>query len=735
MRITTRLLTMLAMATIPAALAAQGYGEDPPSRVARLSYLGGSVSFRPASVDDWTAATLNYPLTIGDHLWADDGSRVEMQVGSSTVRMGSETALSILALDDRRAQFRMTQGALDISLRSLDDDEIYEIDTPNGSITLLRAGAYRVDVDTTGERTTVTVREGIAEVSSGGSTFTVRPNQSAMIDGLDTPTYDMRAAIPVDAWESWCLERDRRETQATSARYVSRDMIGYEDLDDYGRWEVAPEYGPVWVPVRVQAGWAPYRYGHWAWVEPWGWTWIDDAPWGFAPFHYGRWAYWGGRWVWVPGQIVRRPVYAPALVAFVGGPGWHVSVSVGNGVAWFPLAPGEVYVPAYRVSNVYVRNINVTNVRVTNINVTNVNVTNIHYANRSAPGAVTVVSRDVFTGARPVGRAAITVRERDLDGARVLGAAPPVVPRRESVLARSDGSRTVVRQPPAAATRREVVVRHAPPPAPVPFSARERSLAANPGRPLDGSTLERLRTESGASNRTVPGMREAGRPASPQASREATRQEADAPAPRARTDRPATAVAPRSSGESTPSRAPRTAAPQERVNSDVPPGRGSPRSAAPSRAPAASAREVPRAEVRGDRPPRTEAPRRVAPRSGGSRPGSDRPDSDRPISGRPLSDRTSADRSEPAPARAALQRVAPERVTPAQASPERAVSPRPSRQAAPARVQAERSSTREARPVERPRAVQDRGREVRDRGAERSSRDTRPARPSRSPRG
>ena len=109
-----------------------------------------------------------------------------------------------------------------------------------------------------------------------------------------------------------------------SVRYVPRAMIGVEDLDDNGTWSIVAAYGTVWVP-RVPAGWAPYRFGHWAWIEPWGWTWIDDAPWGFAPFHYGRWAFVGDRWVWIPGAIVARPVYAPALVVFVGGNGWSVS--------------------------------------------------------------------------------------------------------------------------------------------------------------------------------------------------------------------------------------------------------------------------------------------------------------------------------------------------------------------------------------------------------------------------
>mgnify|MGYP006969297544 CR=1 FL=1 len=65
--------------------------------------------------------------------------------------------------------------------------------------------------------------------------------------------------------------------------------------------------------------WAPYTTGRWAWVAPWGWTWVDVAPWGFAPFHYGRWVPRGPYWAWSPGRYVARPVYAPALVGWVGG--------------------------------------------------------------------------------------------------------------------------------------------------------------------------------------------------------------------------------------------------------------------------------------------------------------------------------------------------------------------------------------------------------------------------------
>jgi hypothetical protein len=315
-----------------------------------------------------------------------------------------------------------------------------------------------------------------------------------MVESGDSPTYDVRDAIRSDDWEDWCASRDRRWDDARSARYVSRDVIGYEDLDENGDWRETPDYGEVWVPRTVVVGWAPYRYGHWAWVEPWGWTWIDDAPWGFAPFHYGRWVYVGDGWAWVPGHVVDRPVYAPALVAFVGGRNWSVSIGVGNGVAWFPLAPEEPYYPAYHVSNTYVRNVNVTNVNVTNINVTNVNVTNINYRNRGAPGAVTVVSHETFVQSRPVDRGVIVVPRERLEQARVVGFAARVTPTQQSVLAQP----TVVeaRRPPERIITREVIVRRQPPPAPVSFAARQQALAAHPGQPLDNATIRTLRTNT-----------------------------------------------------------------------------------------------------------------------------------------------------------------------------------------------------------------------------------------------
>src|SRR5213596_744383 len=508
MRAIRSLGSLLLLAALPAFQGGDGpdrpnsdrRDRDPPSRVGRLSYLSGSVSFRPGDVDDWTDATINYPLHNGDNLWTDSDARAEITVGSSAFRLAPQSAFGFLALDDRTVQVRLSQGSLNVRVRDLAESESLEIDTPSGAVTLLRSGVYRIDVDSTGDTTSVTVRRGEAEVTGSGSAFPVHPEQTAMVVGGDSPTYDVRDAIRSDDWEDWCASRDRRWDDARSSRYVSRDVIGYEDLDDNGEWRTTPDYGPVWVPRTVATGWAPYRYGHWAWVEPWGWTWIDDAPWGFAPFHYGRWMYVGDGWAWVPGRVVARPVYAPALVVFVGGRNWSVAIGAGGGggVAWFPLAPEEPYYPAYHVSNTYVRNVNVTNVNVTNINVTNVNVTNINYRNRRAPDAVTVVSHDAFVQSRPVNRSVIVVARDRLDQARVVGFAARVTPTQQSVLAQPTG--VEARRPPERVTTREVIVRRQPAAAPVPFAAREQALAAHPGRPLDNATIRTLRTNTPNAN-------------------------------------------------------------------------------------------------------------------------------------------------------------------------------------------------------------------------------------------
>jgi uncharacterized protein DUF6600/FecR-like protein len=527
---------------------------DPPGRVARLNYSNGQVSFRPGDVDDWLPAEVNRPLTSGDHLWTDEGARAELHIGTAALRLNSRTAFQFLNLDDNIVQIRLTEGSLNVHLRTLGERETFEVDTPNTSVALLRTGDYRIDVNPDNFVTAVTVRGGEGEVTGTGQAFSVRAGEQARITGSDSLSYDTAGAPPVDEWDNFCVARDRSEAQSQSARYVPREMVGYQDLDTYGTWRNVPEYGPVWAPRTVAVGWSPYHNGHWAWVEPWGWTWVDDAPWGFAPFHYGRWVY-VGYWAWIPGPVAVRPVYAPALVAFVGGPRFSLAVGFGGGVAgvaWFPLGPREVYVPAYGASAVYINRVNVTNTTiVNNITVTNINATNVRYVNREVPGAVTAVPQNAFASARPVQGAAVPVRAEALQSAEVMNAAP-VAPSRASVVGNYGGAR--VAQPPVSIQSRAVVTRTAPPPAPVPFAQRQQALAANPGRPLDSGQMQELRASPSppAAGQFRPGGGPA--PAANGWNREGTRPAVtQAPAQ----NQPARVVSPNNApGRSTPSNAP-----------------------------------------------------------------------------------------------------------------------------------------------------------------------------------
>ncbi len=476
-----------------AMLAFSGWaGADPPARVARLGYMNGAVSLSPAGENDWDQATINRPLTSGDRLWTDAGARAEIQIGGATVRMNAATSTSILNLDDRVAQLQLTQGTLSVRVRRLDPNQLFEVDTPNLAFTLRKPGEYRITVDPNGDATSIFVRQGQGEADGEGTAYTIDSRQAYRFAGTGLRDYQYVAAPRPDEFDRWASARDKRYDNSSSARYVSPDVVGYQDLDANGNWRNDPAYGAVWVPNHVAADWAPYRDGHWAWVDPWGWTWVDDAPWGFAVSHYGRWANMRGTWGWVPGPPRSRAYYAPALVAFVGGSNFELSIASGRvgGIAWFPLAPREAYRPAYPVSRGYFENINRSN---TVINTTVINnsynnkTSNIVYANRRVPGAIVAVPTTTFVQSQPVGRAAQRIPRELIAGAAVVAAAN-VAPTEKSVRGNEAGGK-----PPARVFERPVIARSTPPAAHPGFAAQQQQLAAQPGKPLDEAARRELK--------------------------------------------------------------------------------------------------------------------------------------------------------------------------------------------------------------------------------------------------
>jgi hypothetical protein len=485
---------------------------DPPGRVARLSDVSGQVWLYNPDNGDWVNAVRNRPLTTGDRLATDAGARAEVQVGSSTVRLDAGTELEVRNVDDAHVSLQLHNGSMSARLRDAAEAAEFEVVTEDGRFVVQRTGRYRFDRDTSGSFATVYAGQARYEGPNSGLAIPVGQRAEFWIDANGAAQYRLGEAQN-DAFAAWTNERDRSAERSVSARYVSPAMTGAEELDRYGRWEQDPDYGALWIPRGVAVGWAPYSTGHWAWVLPWGWTWVDDAAWGFAPFHYGRWVHRRDVWCWTPGERVVRPIYAPALVGWVGGPGVSVSITIGGGrpppvVGWFPLAPREVYVPSYRASPRYVQNVNITNVtNITQItNVINNPQAPREFNNRRVQNAVTVVPAAVMTGRQPVAPAAAQLRDtpwvRDIArqpaATTTLVAAPVAAPVLPAAPARGAQARPVSLPPGAAALPAGPPVggrpggpareREARPPAPpITPAIMPATAPATPVAPVSGS--------------------------------------------------------------------------------------------------------------------------------------------------------------------------------------------------------------------------------------------------------
>ena len=408
---------------------------DPPGRVARLSFAQGKVSFQPSGETNWSEASVNRPVTTGDRLYTDQDARAELEVGPFAVRLSQSTDVTLANLNDQLMQLGVGQGTLRVTIYELPENNSVEIDTPNGALILQSTGSYRVDTAPDGNSTQVTVNAGTLQISAGDLSQTLQSGQAVKLTGTGPVMASALSVPPPDDFDKWCGGRDRRIEKSPSVQSVGPTVPGSEDLDANGHWTNEPDYGPVWYPANVPPDWVPYRNGYWAFIEPWGWTWVEAEPWGYAPFHYGRWAHIGPIWAWVPGPVVVRPVYAPALVAFVGGPGFGIGIGIGV-QAWFPLGPREPFMPWYHYGPTYIRQVNVVNVT---------NITNIHYVNREV--AVTAVSGDVFRGGQPVTRGLVHVAPEQLAHAQVIPH-PEVNPTARAVF----GARAVA-PPPVPAAR------------------------------------------------------------------------------------------------------------------------------------------------------------------------------------------------------------------------------------------------------------------------------------------
>ena len=643
-RMTTTLLlclVVLGMATPGGEVFAQDSQVNEPAWTPpRISYLNGEVSFWRSGAPDWSRAVVNTPLEPGDDLAAGSRGTLELQVGPrSFIRAWGDTQLGLLSQEPDFLQFKMTSGHTSFDLRALDPGETVEVDTPNTAITIEHPGYYRVEI--AGERTAlITRRAGRATVtpSSGGS-IAVLASEELVVEGSGAPQTASYAAPPMDDWDRWNYARTNSLLEAVSFRYVPPGIYGVDDLDHYGTWRVVPEYGPVWIPSGVPGDWVPYSTGAWIMDPYYGWTWVSSQPWGWAPFHYGRWVRLERYWAWAPGPVIARPVYAPALVAFLGTPSSGVAVSVGGPlVGWVALGWGEPCIPWWgsagfihrpwwggwggpRVVNNVVVN------RTTTVNVQTITV----YRNMAVPNAVVAVQHERF------GRGPITgarVRQGDFRALQPLHTGPPVQPRAASWVPTS--TRGI--RPSDNLIRRPVVATRIPRPVAAPgvTSVSKPVPAANPAirvvpvtRPQPAAPL--MRPSFGKSP-GVRGMSDRGNPPRPPQQPQAKRtvppvvtQKAPQVAAKAPAAASATTPAPAPKGGSPAASAPVRTAPSRPAPTQVPaagpsihgtpaPSSGSPpaRQAVPKQYRAAP--PLPGEPANRLAPHRVEAPRATTPR-------------------------------------------------------------------------------------------------------------------------
>ena len=206
-----------------------------PQRVAYLQYISGEVSVAPSATSEWTAARLNKPLTASESVWTATNSRGEINVGDGFIRMNSEVSLTVVALSLSNVQVSVNQGEVSVTVSRLLPGEIYEIDTPNATLTVTKTGVYRVEVRPAEDKTSVTTRKGSIVATGRGPAVTINSGQQvSFLDG-NSLQHTAQKAPPPDGFEDWASVRDKR---------LGSGRPPFGVVAGYGPWP----YGAVGVP-------------------------------------------------------------------------------------------------------------------------------------------------------------------------------------------------------------------------------------------------------------------------------------------------------------------------------------------------------------------------------------------------------------------------------------------------------------------------------------------------------
>jgi hypothetical protein len=471
--------------------APQGEGDQEIQQtVARVAYRSGPATYsRGDDPENWQDVAVNVPLTLGDRVYTGKDGRLELDTGGTRIFVAPETQVTALDLRDDVRQLSVSIGTATFRVRRLADGEVFEVDTPNVSVTFRKPGHYRVDVDAEGN-TRFVLYEGGALGVAGGGQVDLAQGDAMEVEGTDQPRYDLVAQPAWDRWDRWVDDRVRPHKEPVSAKYVSEEVVGVEDLDEDGSWEDIPDHGHAWTPRGVAVGWAPYQDGRWMWQDPWGWSWVGAERWGWAPYHYGSWTSWHNRWFWLPGPRGERGIhYSPARVVFAGGPPGHGMM--GGHVGWFPIGPREPFSPwwGHRPPMPIAPGFG--------------------FMNR---GFMHAVPQATFVGGGFVQHHMIhdAAIMRGLASAPFIHGPLPFLPTPASIrMPMPPGLRGPMLRPPDAFISRSVVTRLAPPLAPPGFSTKVGFIRENHGMPVDRRASEKLSVDHYKGARAVADFRPA----------------------------------------------------------------------------------------------------------------------------------------------------------------------------------------------------------------------------------
>ena len=296
--------TALALAIVSMGSASGEARTHDASNVARLSKVVDEAYVLGKGDVDWSYAEANLTLEKGDLLRTNETGMTEIQFDANLLmRIGEGSRVALVEMGDEKV-VGVDNGRVYLRVAGeLPSQEGFFLTFPGGQLFAVGPALVRLDVHEDGgarlrvirgEMGLVTKPEGARSISAGAR-VSIDPDGNTQPDPLDV--------VRDDDFDIWNEQRDIALSTVSRPKQVAADVVGAEDLEDYGGWFYSDTFNAeVWQPYVVDE-WKPYNNGRWAYGSNTDWTWVPMEPWGYATHHYGSWnydPYYG--WVWIPGS-------------------------------------------------------------------------------------------------------------------------------------------------------------------------------------------------------------------------------------------------------------------------------------------------------------------------------------------------------------------------------------------------------------------------------------------------